>query len=316
MSQRKPASSRLRTAPPPSQLREILRDIARWAVSSSIVLLAACGGYHDPAALGQDVPPPANSTGSGVGSPGVGTSPRGQAGSIGIAGSAPGTAGTGAVPTHPTPGLPIGPTVPDAGSPRDAGVVLPPQQWQNIACSNGMPQLLSNVKLTRNVDYAAIYRSYLADADAGPGSGAFLGFVTDTGQACRTARDVSNCQATLDLLRMPGAACVQRGICGLFVLTTAGDDVTRSEGRASLIALLGAIDSPEKAALVALFDGHQVPCASPASTGTQTRATGDGYDVRTELDRCGAQRYRETLHVARDGTLTRVATEIIGPSGC
>ena len=39
----------------PRQLREILQEIARWAVTSTIGLSAACSGYPDPGIVGRNI---------------------------------------------------------------------------------------------------------------------------------------------------------------------------------------------------------------------------------------------------------------------
>src|SRR5262245_22415934 len=62
---------------PRTQLREILLDLARWAVTSSLGLTAACSGYHD-GGLGQPVPTPnsgADGASDGTGTTGSGARP-------------------------------------------------------------------------------------------------------------------------------------------------------------------------------------------------------------------------------------------------
>lgn len=282
-------------------------------LACAVGLLAGCGAYHDPGVGNQDVAPFGTSGAGGAGTPGLG--PFGQTGVVGSAGRAgvssppvaPPQTRPGTATSPPVAGRPQGvPMVADASIPPklipDAGMPVP--QWQRLTCVGATPQLLPNVKLTRPLDYAAIYQAYPAspgsDADAGAGSPAYVSLVSENGQACRTAQNAGTCNATISLLRVPGTACVNNGVCGPFLLTTVGDEVTRSEARSTLVALLGTINTPEAAALVAIFSGLQINC------NTLTRVSATGYEVRSEWDVCLDHHYLETIQVAKDGSISGV----------
>jgi hypothetical protein len=316
-------------APEIPPMRELLREIARWALTSSLGLSAACGSYHDPGSVRQDVPT------SGVA--GIDGTPSGSAGNV----FRPDGAGRTGMTTQPPPTIPpTGTAIGAAGStligsggrpylggggsfgaagtgnvfPPDGGVMQAP--WVDIRCAGQPPGLLPEVMLARAVDYAAIFRSYAGgglDSDGGYVSQGFASLWTATGSACATANNYAACRSTLDLVQMPSAPCKLNGVCGSFFVTTTGDEVTRSEERSSLIALLGAIDTPEKAALVAGYDGRQIACPSQ---GTQARRSGDGYDLRTQYDTCGGGIYLDTTHVSSSGELSATSSQRIGNSGC
>jgi hypothetical protein len=200
----------------------------------------------------------------------------------------------------------------------DAG---PPQEpWTNIACAGYPATPLAAVSFTRDVSFVGIYRSYpgsISDADAGSATPATAALWASSGDPCSGAANYNACRATFDLLIAPSAACMNIANCGTFLVTTSGDDVTRSEQRSSLVNLLGMIDTGEKAAVLVGFDGHDIACnASSIAAVTQTRPSADGFEVRTEYDRCGQGRYRDTISVTFDGYVSGVTSQRIGNTSC
>jgi hypothetical protein len=96
---------------------------------------------------------------------------------------------------------------------------------------------------------------------------------------------------------------------GAQVITIHGDQVVPWETREAVLALLGEIDSPEAARILVTFDGDWVACNDVGSGGV--RAVNDGFEVVvTRTQNCNP--YLETrfvLHVARDGTVSQLASE-------
>jgi hypothetical protein len=189
-------------------------------------------------------------------------------------------------------------------------------RWENLVCDCVAGwcfthDLFARVKLPR-VDYAGLYSSAFGDR-----------FPTErTGIECATATDAAACKSKVEMAISAGLCSDIRSCGEPLVISTTGDEVKVWHGRAGMIALLGSIDSAEKAALVVLADRQPLQfaiiCARPSSTPmldcdpcrvTKTRANGDGYDLRMEINVDCGERSRQTIHVAADGTVSEVAME-------
>lgn len=189
--------------------------------------------------------------------------------------------------------------------------------WEPIGCtSSELPALLRGSDLGA-LDYAGIYREY----PGGPPSSveeALSNVQMEAGTRCANAAAPAACSERFDELAKPSADCGDGRGCG-FLLTTQGDDVTRG-GRGALLDLLGPVDAPDKATLLALFDGYTVSCPvsePPALRGTETRAVDDGFEVRTEFEDCGVGYFQQTLEVSSDGKLSeRSKVKIKEDSNC
>jgi hypothetical protein len=259
----------------PTQVPEVIRDLARWAVLTSLGAASACGAHHHDDA-GQAVPPPQTS--------GSAAMPVGEAGS--------------------------------GAAPPSAPAIVQPPQWQSI-CEPELPQLLERVKLTNHADYAAFYRAYLGSRlpDMPPG----VTLWQQSGTSCATASDKDACEEALASARKPGDNCPPNSRCHSYLVTTAGDEVSRTEERAAVVALIGVIDDRWKAVLLAAIDDYPLRCPGVSTMplrGTETRSTESGYDLRTEWEVCSDGLYRQTLHVSTDGTITAEKAEKFFGSSC
>lgn len=216
----------------------------------------------------------------------------------------------GCTATHPgdelSQGVPPGPLPTGAG-----GTGSSSPGWVPIDCDGLAPRLWPNVKLARAVDYAAIFREYPTGV-GGVATAAGAGVMSETGKVCRTAKNLAACDSAQLAAGRASDRCVQQGVCGAFLLTTLGDQVTRSDDRSALLTLLGPIDSPSKAGLVAQYDGYQLSCATGA------RSSGNGYDLRMEHRTCGGldSSYAETIHVTADGSTEPVDKVKIASAIC
>jgi hypothetical protein len=300
-------------------LRGILRGLARAAAISSVGL-AGCGLHHTTDGVGQSVPedqrPGAQAgTGSAPGVAGTGMSPStGAAGRPGP--DMPGTAGIGMPPQAGTgtAGREVPPET-DAGPPRPQ-----PEEWMSL-CSetDGVPSLLTGLRLAREIDHAAVYFTGTIELDIG-NSMRSVHRMFSTGTPCESATDAAACQAAIESLLVPTTSCGVAWECDPFLLVTEGDEVSRVEENAALNALLGTVDTPTEAALVALLRGDQkITC--PTSTtrplrGTETRAVSDGYEVRTEWEDCGNGLFSRTVFVTADGAVEEIDSHEIAPSNC
>jgi hypothetical protein len=199
-----------------------------------------------------------------------------------------------------------------------AGGSTPPEtdDWKPIGCIDNKVQVLANIALKQPFDYVGLFSSYPGGLGQGGPYPAGTEVLDETGTQCANASDLSACGVALGPLRMASDGCMQNAMCAPFLITTHGDEVTRSDERSALLTLLGTIDTEYKAALVAMFDGHAIACpvdgipgspSNPSLSGTETKPNGGGFDLRTEwAGGCGDGDYRETIHVAADGTLTTV----------
>jgi len=296
-------------------LRTILQGLARAAALSSIGL-AGCGSHHTPGELRQDVP--AGESGTNVGRVAGGGAQMATAGSAAPAPMPP--TGGQTPPRPPTGGTDHPPAPVDAGI---APTPNPPPEapWVSLGCAaDYRPPLLEGLKLTRDIDHAAVYSThtpYLDQAVPGPQQ---VGRMYGSGTPCATASDATACQAAIDALLVPTPECGTTYECDPFLLVTAGDEVTRVGEGADLDALLGRVDTPSEAALVALLRAdQQLACAQTSSQplrGTEVREIADGYEVRTEWEACSAGLFSRTVRVSADGVAIEVASKRIGDSGC
>lgn len=334
MSKRKRASRAETGVAAPGQLHEILRDLAKWAVASSLGAAAGCSAHQPELEMRQSEPHDNSPTfegcpdwnPGGVCNSGTGGHASGGAGGGGTAGSPQthngndpdgptGPGGVGGMSAGTGAGGAAGSAGVDAGG---AGGSTPPMSddWKPIDCVDNQPQVLVNVAFTQPFDYFGLFTSYPGGLGQSGQYPAGTAVVAEIGTQCANASDMSACGVALGPLRMASDGCVQQMMCASFLITTHGDDVTRRDERSALLTLLGTIDTEYKAALVAMFDGHVIACRDPgvpgqpsfpALTGTETKVNGDGFDVHTEWQGgCGEGAFSETIHVAADGTLTTI----------
>ena len=134
------------------------------------------------------------------------------------------------------------------------------------------------------------------------------------GEPCTKAADAAACEAALLALGMDPPL---RSAGGGFdlpvqydVVFSAGDKVGRVGTRAELLALLGAIDTPDDALLLAFADGHHVPCGEP-----NARVEEDGTIVLlgSRGSGCGAgdDRVNYQILVSASGEVVEGASQIV-----
>lgn len=151
------------------------------------------------------------------------------------------------------------------------------------------------------------------------------GVVTDTlveayGDACAQATDKPTCKHLVDCVTPPGSqwlSYVCSGPCsqtneGTFYLEINGDALTFPT---DLKAMLGSIDTPAEAVLIANMLGYQTPtgCAEPLPVAY--RAVGGAYELlvvkRQDCGGGGVTQYR--IRVNGDGTLEILETKEVTP---
>jgi hypothetical protein len=204
------------------------------------------------------------------------------------------------------------------GEPEDEHPGVP---WTELGCPSNKRTLFESLAIEPRPGYVGIYEevpfpapSIVEREDA---------FVREErGTPCRDAMDMDACLAEFDAAIAISTDCKDRGECDTFLLTTYGDEVTRTTDRSALVELIGPIEHPSAALLLARFDGYWFACpgesidGSHALRGTATRDVGDSIEIRIEGEECGDGLYRTLLRVERDGTLTEVDKKKLAPSNC
>lgn len=98
--------------------------------------------------------------------------------------------------------------------------------------------------------------------------------------------------------------------CGVFAVTTRGDEVTRIEDRTAFVRLLGAIDTQSDALALSAWDNKPTMCGTVF---TYDRGT---YTFSTEYDNCGMHEQRDTWEVSPKGATSRTESEVLGETHC
>lgn len=256
---------------------------------------------------------------SGTGAGGAGTGGAGGAGTGGTGGA--GTGGTGDAGTGGTGGAGTGGTGGTGGA--DGGLV-PQPLWPDLEgkltlppCNDaGQRTAPLEVAPASAVDYLGLYE---ADGFGTPDAGAPRGRMLDeSGTPCSGAADEPAClaalaAATTDLV-MTESCGGPPYACQHYILTTSGDTV-RLWLPAEYATLFGSIDTPDEARLLThegTFGGRWVPACGSVAVSTA------GYDVvgtRMVQDCAPIVNMREHVHVAPDGTVTLVRTNVASVSG-
>ncbi|MFP2900391.1 ferritin-like domain-containing protein [Corallococcus sp. 4LFB] len=201
------------------------------------------------------------------------------------------------------------------GCQGEPGVEPPPEpgpvdlsQHSDVECANGLPAL-TGLAIDPAPDALQLR---VVNHRTRPHE---VQLVTSEGQPCATASDPQACLARIEALE------VTRGfprICGYsmecaegFFVTTRGDEVTAYTTADAVRALLGRIDTPQEAALLAYASGYAL-CGHPAYARGKVRALPDGsfsvvsiqdYDCETNV-----YETRHDLKVTASGVVTEEGT--------
>lgn len=180
---------------------------------------------------------------------------------------------------------------------------MTPEERATLPCSDGWSNFATGVKPASPLDYFEIRRT-LSFHSQGQGLPWFL-----SGKACATAKDVPACEA-----KVKGAAS-QEGFfvschpseCVHFVVATRGDEVIVAKTAAEVKALLGPIDSPSEAWLIALTHDYYVyGCDAPAKT---KQEPGGSFllEAGRTLSTCPITSELVRIRVTPSGAVQRVA---------
>ncbi len=141
--------------------------------------------------------------------------------------------------------------------------------------------------------------------------------ISSDGVACATASLPSACAKALDELNpSSGFARYCVDLCGDWHLaTTLGDDVRAWSSAEALLAFLGAIDTTQEAALVAIAQGYQLSCDDLTSGGVKAAQNGFAL-IATKGNTCStAGIIRYFLFVGPDGSVSELRHEQAKPGG-
>ncbi len=140
-----------------------------------------------------------------------------------------------------------------------------------------------------------------------------------SGGRCAGATDMPACLDAYDALPVESEFSLGAGFDGeptyRSVGLTRGDDVQALLSRDGVLGMLGSIDAPGDAALVALLDGHQLMC----DDGNNVGADGEDYVIHTRTgDGCGNDIEEHVVLVHPDGTTEVIQTVVVerGQANC
>jgi hypothetical protein len=110
--------------------------------------------------------------------------------------------------------------------------------------------------------------------------------IAEWGVRCQDASDASSCEAALEALPPRGIASLPAGFhtVDYDLVVERGDEVAGITTRDALLELLGTIDTPNEAALVALTHNFLIPCDTP-----NVRKEGDDFVLLGERGGCNGK---------------------------
>jgi hypothetical protein len=158
-------------------------------------------------------------------------------------------------------------------------------------------------------DYLAIRR---IDQDNSSDAGAAWSLQSKVGEPCATASDKPACTAAL---KAEPSDCLpilfsMIGCSELSAVTTDGDDVKRWAGPDESLALLGEIDSPAEAELLAILAGYAV-CGNQA-----TREKDRAYQVHgARVSGCPSMITGYVLRVDPKGAIEELSSKVLSTGG-
>lgn len=197
---------------------------------------------------------------------------------------------------------------------RSLFAVLAPLGLAATGCGSPLVEFSDSVCLRRAAGLAEMSPASETDFIALRESQDFSGSMTPIhvaqwGNPCVNASDKPACSAALNALPIDpplrsGGFDVQTRYD---VALTRGDVVQAISTRAGLLELLGAIDTPNEAALLAFADGHEMPCDIQ-----NVQKTSEGYVLLgTRGNTCGGDVEHYEINVTAAGTITEGASEVV-----
>jgi hypothetical protein len=168
------------------------------------------------------------------------------------------------------------------------------------------------IMATRELDYFGV---------VGPKYAGLSMLISDYGNACDGASDRGACLEKLSRFVNDTSQCIPPGPCKSFTVLTRGDRVERQTELAQLRAVLGDIDTPSEATVVAMAQGLMLACSRDVNSvvenpGTEVHSTESGYRVESLWNSCGVSEGQQAIDVHRDGTAGKLESTKFVRSNC
>lgn len=167
---------------------------------------------------------------------------------------------------------------------------------------------LANISPVSETDFVALREDVYS-------TGMVSATVAEWGTACATATDQAGCAAALDSLAFARLFSFGDDAVSAYDLAyTRGDEVSGVSHVALLLELLGTVDTPAEAALVAHAHGHLMPCDQD-----NVRRSADGFVVlATRGNTCGGNVEHYEVSVVGTGEIEVGKAEVVehGNSNC
>jgi rubrerythrin len=189
--------------------------------------------------------------------------------------------------------------------------------YEPLACDEGRLSL-RGMQLAQPVDGVQL-RSFSCFAPEQPRRDQVL---STLGTPCSGAADAAACQRELEALapmsafRMTGTDMCHEE----YLASTRGDVVEAHTRPFTVLALLGAVDTPQEAGLMARFADYRLACGSVEHGGVKALPGGGWSVIGTRGFACGAGTAltRHFLHVSAGGEVTEERSEVLqrGSPGC
>jgi hypothetical protein len=175
----------------------------------------------------------------------------------------------------------------------------------------------SSLKLAVPVDHLTVTR--VSGTEREP--------VAVVGDACSGASDAAACQKALDELVRAAPASTPcdsenyRCIESVYAVTTTGDAVKLWTSPEQMRELLGEIDSPSEAWVLAQAKEHEPPYLCDDEDSSAQRTIEGGYELRVRRYTKGCRPLEKTelvYRIGRDGAVERLSSKVIesNPDAC
>lgn len=212
------------------------------------------------------------------------------------------------------------PVNPNGGAGR--GAPAPSGKGDPATCERGRWKPVADLEPAEPVDYTALLTAY--------SSGGQVMERGSAGTACQVASG-ADCEFALLSAKVSAGfsysqSCGMIGPCSHFVVTTAGETVTRYASREALLEFLGPLSNAQEVLLLLDFDGYTVTCEGMGFTGipagapiSKVLAKGDHFEatVLKLTDLCPISYDVVVARVSVSGEVTVLSSEkLAGVSGC
>jgi hypothetical protein len=191
----------------------------------------------------------------------------------------------------------------------------PTGAWERVACGD-LLLVVSPITPARPIDYLGVFAGT-------PGRAGVIHLSSDFGDPCQSAMDQTACLTALARQLDSPRPCAEGALfCVPFAVSTAGDETESYDDASQLAKLLGEIDTPSEAVLIAQQRGLKLACPHDSiltsmrqDPGTFVQPTASGYRVRSRWQEC-ASKGDQLIEVHSDGSSGDFELDRTGPWSC